>query len=235
VVHVKRVVVAVATALVLPGTARAAVSLGGLDPTPRDAKAQCGYGTTLYVEGAGSANSTPAAPARHSRYVVPAGGGTITSWSVSQQKGGSQVRLAVVSFSPGAKSLQVDALSRLQAIPASAALRSGVETFPARVRVKGGEEIALDEYSGAPYSGCAFPGLPGEQIDIADDGQDGGGHRFGNHTEIPAYEVNVEATLRPSGHRRHKVTGAHPGLAGGLRRAVAAVFYVIGGAVARVA
>ena len=188
------VVLALGGALVPVASAAGSVTVGGLDPTANDSRTVCGYQPVIYVEGAeGSQAGSPANPPTSSMYIVPAGNWTVTSWSVSQQGFGAQIRLAVVSFGSGASALTVDAFSPLETI--SAAQQGQVVTFPADIPVKGGQEIALDGYGGS-LQGCAYGG-GSDQVDIADDGQQGT-HNFGQTAYIPNSQVNIAATLQPA-------------------------------------
>lgn len=177
--------------------------LGGLDPTAHDQRSSCGYDHTIYVEGADSVTYYSAEPPPPSSpYLVPAGGGTITSWSVSQLQTGDQIRLAIVSFGPGARSLVVDAESPVETI--SSQQDRATVTYPVHIRVRAGEEIGLDVWGSAEFD-CEYPGTYGEDVYLADDGQSGT-HSFGTLGPESSSLVNLQATLQPgasSGSRRH--------------------------------
>ena len=89
--------------------------------------AQTCYGATLYVQAASAGAS----------YVVPSGGGVITSWSAYGFGAPAQLILKTVRES-AADSYFVKGSSEVQTVAAS-----GTSTFPARLPVAAGDEIAL--------------------------------------------------------------------------------------------
>jgi hypothetical protein len=181
-----------------PGLAWAAAptTLGGLDPTPNDGASDCTYTQGIYVEAQSASSGSPASPYLSSNDLVPVGGGTITSWSVSDQLGGAQLRLAVVTFAPGASSVTVHAFSPVETIPGNQNY-SGVVTFPVNIPVTPGEQIGLDVTNPPVYHGCVFAGPSDEQVDVADDGYEGT-FAFGRYSYFPNSQLSLEAALEPS-------------------------------------
>lgn len=105
-------------------SADAATTLGS---TASGGGAQTCYGATLFVQAASSGAS----------YVVPSGGGVITSWSVHGFGAPAQLILKTVSMSTTDNYL-VKGSSEVETVAAS-----GTSTFPARISVAAGDEIAL--------------------------------------------------------------------------------------------
>lgn len=202
------VLTVIMSALVLgPAAAHADSVIGGLDPVAPDHSAECGYETAIYVQaGYTYAGSSPAVAPPDGKYIVPVGGGTITSWSVSQQQPGAQLRLAVVNFATGDTSLTVDAYSSLETISSSQYAQT--VTFPVDIPVHAGEEIGLDVYKEGASVGCAYPfsGDTQQQVDVA---ADNGTHAFGQNAAVPKSQVNVQATLAPPGTTPPSGGGTH--------------------------
>jgi len=127
-------------ALLMPAAARADVlTLGGLspyDPPPAE-RSGCSTVGALYVPGldGGAAGTPVGAPL----WTVPQGGGVITSWSFNNAAAGARVRLAVTRF-VRSDALVVDARSALETVRVT----DDVNTFPASIPVRGGDQISLD-------------------------------------------------------------------------------------------
>jgi len=171
-------------------------TIGAFDPTPRDLNSDCTYTQAIYLETATASSGVPASPFAGSDDVIPAGGGTITSWSVNDQLGGAQLRLAVVSFGPGATKVTVDAFSPTETIPGHNNF-SGVTTYAVDIPVRAGEQIGLDVTNPPSYHGCVYPGPSNEQVDVADDGYDGN-YDFAPKAYFSASQLSLEATIVPS-------------------------------------
>jgi hypothetical protein len=105
-------------------SADAATTLGS---TARGGAAQTCYGATLFVQAASTGPS----------YVVPSGGGVITSWSAHGFGAPAQLILKTVRESTTDNYL-VRGSSKVETVAAS-----GTSTFPARLSVAAGDEIAL--------------------------------------------------------------------------------------------
>ena len=133
-----RPVGAIAALLVLACAAAArAGTIGELAPQGK-ATINCGYENALYLPGQpGSQNAIP--PAGGVLYTVPAGGGTITSWSVNNMDAGATVRLAITRFETGFNGVIV-ARSAAEHV----AKVDAVNTFATHIPVHGGEQIGLD-------------------------------------------------------------------------------------------
>jgi hypothetical protein len=130
----------------LPVTASAATQLGQVSPV--DHTGTCGAGNTVQAE-ATEATTPP--------YTVPAAGGVITSWS---HKGTLE--------DPGSGRLQIwrNAGGLNFTLVARSALRdftAGVNTFPTRIPVAGGELLGFLT-AAETETGCSYVGAAGDRV-----------------------------------------------------------------------
>ena len=107
-------------------SADAATTLGSTALTAQAQGAQTCFGATLFVQAASTGPS----------YVVPSGGGVITSWSVHGF--GAPAQLILKTFRKTSPDNYLIKGSSEETVAAS-----GTSTFPARLSVAAGDEIAL--------------------------------------------------------------------------------------------
>jgi hypothetical protein len=177
--------------LLLSATAHADVVrigvLSGYDPTVG----------ALYVPGLsdGGASTPVGAPL----WTVPKGGGVITSWSFNNAAAGAKVRLAVTRFVRW-NAVVVDARSPLETIKVT----NDVNTFPASIPVRGGEQISLDVPipDRAPTPGVCYWGRNvSEEFAFEADGRNptGAEGEIGAGRGYEKTRVNITATIDTSG------------------------------------
>jgi hypothetical protein len=165
--------------------------IGALDPDPQASlrnERGCGI-TGLWLPTDGETTLLePPFPVE--AWTVPPGGGLITAWSTSGQSAGARFRLAVTRFERPQKA-RVIAHSEVETMS-----RTGsVETFPTRIPVQGGEEIALVAIDPGYYRDCAYPSSNNEDMAYVvwdvDDGQE---TQVSGHPYEGVF-VNVSAVL----------------------------------------
>jgi hypothetical protein len=132
----RALVLSIAACLLTPAGA-SAYTLGALDPHPNDGEG-CGNVGVLYID-----DEMPyqgPGPGRPSVSYVPAGGGTITSWTTGAHPKGLRVRLALVRQAENREGVFVEHRSRVHKIKRD----KGYSHFKAHLRAEAGEQIALD-------------------------------------------------------------------------------------------
>jgi hypothetical protein len=129
-----------ATSAAVPAKAGTSTTIGQLAPDP-SATASCTTGGVVQVS-----TATPG------QYVVPAGGGVVTSWSMSARAGGSGGGQVVFWTPASGGTYAVVAKSTLQPLTPSM-----VNTFPARIPVPEGALLGL-HHSGTQACVTTAPG-----------------------------------------------------------------------------
>jgi hypothetical protein len=168
-------------------SADAATTLGS---TARGGGSQTCFGTTLFVQATSAGVS----------YVVPSGGGVITSWSVHGFGAPAQLILKTVRKSTTDNYL-IKGSSEGETVAAS-----GTSTFPARLSVAAGDEIAL--WVPSPFPGKApcnyVSGNPGD-VQAYRGGihpEPAVGDVFGPTSDHGSgFRLNVSAKLEPDADR----------------------------------
>jgi hypothetical protein len=159
--------------------------------------AGCGYVQALYVPGLDGRPNNNGAPSGDPAYTVPAGGGVITSWSTSSQYAGTPLRLAITRFT------DMGVVVQARSAPETITQRDAVNTFATNLRVRGGEQIALD-IPDVPHEAtiphiCYYAGAAEEFAWITGDEQaDGTTQPFTPGYGQPHSRVNIAATLDDS-------------------------------------
>jgi Ca2+-binding RTX toxin-like protein len=163
-----------------PATAQAAVTVGQSPPSA-GAPTACGPTTDF-------ADAVQLSSASGNPYVVPAGGGVITSWRTSVATGSLQVKLRV--FTGNATAITPLAESAVESITPG-----GQTQFPTRVPVGGGELLGfafMGDATGCANNGAAAGDVIGIAVPSGPLGQseavDGTGSNF---------LLNISANLEP--------------------------------------
>jgi hypothetical protein len=189
----------VAAALAPPAAART-VTLGALDPTPKDPQAHCEYIDALWIDDYRSAY--PDEPTHFSTR-VPHGGGIVTRWSTSQQPRGMKVRLAIVRATHTPRDgVIVRRRSSLHTIKHA----NRVATFKTHLRIHQREQIALETPpSKQPDGNCGYYVERDDFLHVAgDDVRTGGFTDYvgGEGFDHQAANIRIRVRLTPN-HRQH--------------------------------
>jgi hypothetical protein len=165
------------------------------DPTSR----QCAYTGAIYAPGWHNPDPTPDRPPLGAPdSTVPAGGGVLTSWTISGQQAGTQARLAVIRF-PTDYELQIVERGPVETVPRTI----DPVTFPVRLPVSAGDVIALDVVNlMLPAEDCVFPTGHGSlsfTYVAGDQPADGQVSRFTQGDGYDDTHLNLTATLEPPG------------------------------------
>jgi spore coat protein U-like protein len=160
--------------------AQAATTIGQSPPTDGTPQSNCqsgGQTADIVQESTASGNS----------YVVPAGGGVITSWQTTTGIGAASVKLRVFTGAPG--SLAPTGESALETVtPASSA-------FATRVPVSGGEYLGYSLFTGGS-SECLWT-MTSSASDVASLAISGPLGATEMETPQPNVRANVSAVLEP--------------------------------------
>lgn len=193
---------AASTLAVTASAASASTTIGQLAPPNPPAQCSLNQNDTWQVS-VGAGNT----------YTVPAGGGTITSWSTNAAAGPGQVlKLKVFRF-VSAATYQVVGHDVPRALTPSSLNTFGGLSIP----VQAGDLLGLNtQNAGAVANACFFnPGVPGDIADANESGTDFADGLTENTTNLgPGVRLNLTAEVSPS-------TTASPGSAATGQRAAA--------------
>lgn len=186
------VLVATAIALAVPQAAHA-YRLGALDPHPSDQKG-CGYEGALYIDD--EAPGDQPGPAGRPRGQIPPGGGTITSFTTGVRPKGLRIRLALVrQVNKPRDGVIIERRTKAHTIKRD----SGYSTFPADLKAKAGELIALDVIANHVIPLDCFFAVPRDDfIWVTGDKPDPGMGRFAQYTSGDGYDhsrIDLKAHL----------------------------------------
>ena len=168
---------ALAFAVLAPGSAEAATTIGQTSST---GVACGGLPPQSYVQAGSTGNA----------YAVPAGGGVITSWSHDAQAGADQAaKLKVYQANPGPFDFIVVGHSDPRPLVA------GMNTFPARIPVHAGDVLGLT-VTGTGSVRCLFTTASGDmEAEGAADSPDNSPASF--CCTASSFRVNVSAVVEP--------------------------------------
>jgi hypothetical protein len=169
-------------ALAVSATEARASTVIGQSPPLAGSLAGCGN-----VEGSLAQLAVSSGPS----YVVPPGGGVITSWRAGGLDGDRNLALRVFTGDPTGTSFTPVAESPTETFP------GGMNpSFPTRISVSGGELLGLDIPAGPNVNGCIYAGAgSGNTWSLADSVMPVG--QTETHTAIPDGRLNVSAVLEP--------------------------------------
>lgn len=179
-VRVTIIAAAVAALGLLPAAAQAQVTLGQL--APANPPASCTAGPyDMVPTGVTSGNS----------YVVPPGGGAITSWSTNAAAGvGQQLKFKVYRPLNGGAFLVVG--HDLRTLN-----QSSLNTFPVSIPVQAGDVIGLDDMNAETVpNACSFTAPLGNTLTVMKGDAPDGGAVTAEETQVLS-RANVTATLLP--------------------------------------
>ncbi len=180
--------------LAMPAVGQAAVTVGAFPaptsplPPPNDQPPCAGGGPAVDLMQFTTAAGAPS-------YVVPAGGGVITSWSTSVTAGTGTVKLRV--FSASSSATQITPIGESDPVTLTTA---SSPPFPARISVGAGDKLGFS-IAGSYFLGCANSSADGaNEIQIALTGPVGQPESTLQvqpvQTKTPAL-MNVSAILEP--------------------------------------
>ena len=146
----------------------------------------CGPGFTAFESSVATGGVT---------YTIPAGGGTITSWSTQTGADGGQMALVVGHPTGTLDQYTIVAESAVETLTANS-----LNTFPVSIAVHAGDVIGYYLASGTPAEECAFnTGNGGDSLDLGFGAPSAVGTVFGTPIQNAGFLLDLSVTLVPGG------------------------------------